>query len=303
MNLVDRIISRLRRDYYRWRYGLAARRVLKTAPLNAGRFPFLLLSMVHHRDVISYIVAVKSFAHFVNPKRIVVVCDPSINDSDRRIIKSQLPHVEFRDADEFVHPSIPRGGCWERLYAITEYNTENYVVQLDADTVTLQNIDEVSSAITGGYGFVLGEVKDQQLVTFEDASNRACKLLAPNAHIQTRSEAALPHIGLSEANKYVRGCAGFTGFPMSADMRMKMLDFSSRMHQSLGDAWASWGTEQVTSNYLVSNAYGTEVLPFPKYGTPTNENADSAFFHFIGSIRFINKCYENKTKYVVRTLL
>jgi hypothetical protein len=75
-----------------------------------------------------------------------------------------------------------------------------------------------------------------------------------------------------------------------------MADFSRRMTAKLGDDWTRWGTEQVTSNYLVSNATGTRVLPFPKYGTPDKATPDTAFFHFIGSMRFINGKYETTTR-------
>jgi hypothetical protein len=295
MNLIKRALQKITRDYCQWSYHRVAKQILDTPPIVKGDMPFMLLSMVHKRDVLSYLVAVKSFTRHVNPRRIVIVCDPSIDTNDRAIFQSQIPHVELRRADEFVHPDIPRGGCWERLFAISEYNRDQYVIQLDADTVTALPIDEVASAITNHHGFVLGEIQDQGLLSFKDAGERAAALLTPQAHIQTRSEAALPTIGLGKGALYVRGCAGFTGFPASQDMRERLVDFSHRMHRALGNDWASWGTEQVTSNYLVANADRTEVLPFPKYGTPDQLTDKSAFLHFIGSMRFINMKYQIMT--------
>ena len=83
MSLVERVVQRARRDYFRWQYQKVARQVLDTRPVRQGDLPFTLLSMVHQRDVHSYLVAVKSFTHFLNPSRIVVVCDPSIDETDR----------------------------------------------------------------------------------------------------------------------------------------------------------------------------------------------------------------------------
>lgn len=299
MDIIERITARLKRDYYRWQYGLAVAKVLNTASLVQGNGPFMLLSMVHQRDVLSYLAAAKSFASYLNPQRIVVVCDPSISEDDRQKLKSQIPHLELRRADEFVHPAIPRGGCWERLFAISEYNRDNYVIQLDADTLALGKLAEVDAAVTNNHGFVLGEEINQQLVTFKQAAQRANIFLKPGAHIQTRSEAALPTLGLADTSLYVRGCAGFTGFPASGDMREKLIDFSMRMTKALGTDWPSWGTEQVTSNYLVANAIGTKVLPFPKYGTPDQQGPDIAFLHFIGSMRFTSEKYQRETSKVI----
>jgi hypothetical protein len=296
------VIQRLKRDYFRSQYQKTIRGVLNTAPLQRGDLPFMLLSMVHQRDVQSYLVAVKSFAHFLNPERIVVVCDPTIDSNDRAVIKRHLPHVELRDAQEFTHPDIPRGGCWERLFAISEFVRETYVVQLDADTLTVQPIPEVLEGIRSGTGFVLGEMADTPVRSLEATRENALPWLGPNAHIQAIAEVEMVNIGLPQQACYIRGCAGFTGFPRSAGMRDMMIDYSRRMTAKLGSDWKRWGTEQVTSNYLVSNAPGTKPLPFPKYGTPDWATGDTAFFHFIGSLRFINRKYEKTSSQAIHLI-
>lgn len=302
MSLLKRVINRLKRDYFHSSFQRASRRVLQTPPLKPGTMPYTLLSMVHTRDVLSYLVSVKSFVRYANPRRIVVVCDPTINEADRAMLKAHVPHIELRSADEFTDPAIPRGGCWERLYAISEYNPHSYVVQLDADTVTTRPIPEIISAIENGQGFVLGELAGQKLLTLQACSARATPLLKDDAHIQTRTEAIMAQVGLPENALYVRGCAGFTGFPANIDMRKNLLDFSAKMTTAQGALWKSWGTEQVTSNYLVANAPGTRVLPFPKYGTPDQASDETAFLHFIGSLRFINGQYEKCASNAIREI-
>ena len=37
------------------------------------------------------------------------------------------------------------------------------------------------------------------------------------------------------------------------------------MTAELGSRWTEWGTEQVTSNYVVANSPEAMVLPYPKY--------------------------------------
>ncbi|MDK6078673.1 hypothetical protein [Massilia varians] len=302
MSLLSRVIQRVTRDYFRSRYNKVVRQVLDTAPLKQGTHPFMLLSMVQQRDVQSYLVAVKSFAHFLNPERIVVVCDPSINAADRAILQQHVPHIELRDADEFTHPDVPRGGTWERLFAIATFSPENYVVQLDADTLTVRPIPEVLEAVRAGHGFVLGEMPETPVRSLAETRAHALPKVRPGAHIQSISEAEMANVGLPADARYIRGCSGFTGFPRSAEMRDQMIDFSRRMGGKLGDDWKRWGTEQVTSNYLIANSAGMRALPFPKYGTPDCATTETAFFHFIGSMRFINGKYQATSRHAIELI-
>lgn len=302
MSFLNRVVQRLKRDYFQGQYRKVVRGILNTPPVSPGNVPFTVLSMVHQRDVHSYLVAVKSFTHFLNPERIVVVCDPSITSEDRATLKSHVPHLELRDAHEFTHPDIPRGGCWERLFAITHYTPESYVVQLDADTLTVLPPTEVLDAIRSQHGFVLGEMVDTPIRSLMQARENALPWMSPDAHVQGIAETEMVNVGLPEDARYIRGCAGFTGFPRSDDMREKMLDYSARMGARLGDKWKRWGTEQVASNYLVSNTVGTVPLPFPKYGTPDCATSETVFFHFIGSMRFINNKYEATSRQAIRLL-
>jgi hypothetical protein len=302
MSLMNRVIQRVKRDYFKGQHRKVALKIMDTKPATRGDLPFMLLSMVHTRDVHVYLVAVKSFIHFINPERIVVVCDPSITDADRAAFKQQVPHIELRRADEFTHPDIPRGGTWERLYAISEYVRDHYVIQLDADTLTVQPIPEVLAAIRAGTGFVLGEMPDTPVRTLPATRDNALPWMKPGAHIQGIAETEMALVGLPQDARYIRGCSGFSGFPRSDTMRETMLDFSRRMGGKLGDGWRSWGTEQVTSNYIVSNMPGTRALPFPKYATPDMATGETAFFHFIGSMRFINNKYEVTSRQALRLI-
>ena len=296
MNIFKRIYKRLNTDFYRAQYMKVVPAVLNTPHVAPGNLPFVLLSMVHHRDVLPYLVAAKSFLKYVPAQRVVVVCDPSITAKDHEIFKEHIPHIELRDANEFTHVDIPRGGCWERLYAISEYSQTDYVVQLDADTVTTQAVPEVVQAIQAKTGFVLGEVENQAVESLAVTSARAKPWLKNTQHIQAVVEAAMSVLPLPVGALYVRGCAGFCGFPAGQVMRDTLLSFSKTMFNHFGERWATWGTEQITSNYIVANLVGTQVLPFPKYGTPDVSNQMSAFIHFIGPMRFTSSKYIRLTK-------
>lgn len=296
------VFNRLRHDFHKARYLKAAAGITKTKPLPVGTMPFMVLSMVHQRDVLSYLVAIKSFATFTNPSRIVVVCDPSIGPGDRSLFRQQIPHIELRDATEFHHPEIPVGGCWERLHAICQYAKEIYVVQLDADTVTMNMPAEVIESVIANIGFVLGEETGQTLMSLDETSAISKKTYPNNRHIQCVLEVAINASGLPKEAKYVRGCAGFTGFPKSESMEEDLQHFARAIHASLNQRWADWGTEQAASNYLVANAIGTKVLPFPAYATPDVMDERSSLIHFIGSLRFTSGRYRKATVGAIRRL-
>lgn len=291
--------NKLNTKYQKWMYEQVVKEVLITPPLQPGKLPFIALSMVHQRDVLPYLVAIKSFAKQTSPQRVVIVCDPTIGDEERQIFKQHVPHVELRDAVEFRMSDIPIGGCWERLSAITEYAQTAYTVQLDADTVTTGQINEVVEAIKANKGFVIGEDPDQPLLTLDQAADLSKNW--SDKHIQAYAEKRMNKADLS-MTLYVRGCAGFTGFPVDESMREKMLDFSRKMRAVSQARWSEWGTEQITSNYLVANSSGAKVLPFPAYRTPEGALKDVRFAHFIGYVRFANSLYRQSTQRLIKML-
>lgn len=301
-SLFTRIKNRLIRDINRTRFNAVARKVFDTPPVQPGHEDFMILSMVHHRDVVAYLLAVKSFAHHTKPARIVVICDPSLDEADQAIMRMHIPHIEFRAAEEFTHADIPRGGTWERLYAISEYAQQNYVIQLDADTVTLGPVPEVLSAIRARHGFVIGERVGQTLVTLAEAEAYARPWQnRPFVNIQALTEVLMVNAGLPN-NLYVRGCSGFTGFSPYPAMRDDMITFSRIMRARTKERWSEWGTEQITSNYLIANAPGTVLLPYPQYSTPDQFESGPAFQHFIGYMRFINGKYAVAARRVLKSL-
>lgn len=65
------------------------------------------------------------------------------------------------------------------------------------------------------------------------------------------------------------------------------------MSALLGARWSEWGTEQVSSNYVVANSPDARVLPYPKYACfdLDMDPERSAFLHFIGTHRFERGVY------------
>lgn len=300
--LGDRLFERVRLAIIRRRFHQAIQGIYATSPLIQGSDPFVVLSMVQHKDIAAYLVAIKSFALHLRPEKIVIICDKSITPDDEALLNQHIPHAVLHKIAVFLHPRLPNGGtCWERLHALTTYAAKEYVVQLDADTVTLGALPEVEAAIKNRQGFVLngylpGDDDDEpatEIVPIEQASRYAHRW-SP-LHVQALAEQQLNLAGLSGSH-YVRGCAGFTGFPPDPALCEKLVEFSTKMEQLLGSRWREWGTEQVASNYLVANAADAQLLPQPKYSAPGNTLDGHDFLHFIGPCRFVNRNYEIAVK-------
>lgn len=293
-------LENLRRRWDVRQFNKAAAGVLDTDPLVLGKDGPMLLSMVHHRDVLPYLLALKSFAQHLLPSRVVVVADKTIDASDEAMFKQQVPNIELRRAQEFERAGVPVGGCWERFMAISHYVSQAYVIQLDADTLTLADIDHVVDHFKRNISFTIGTFDLQAKVGVAEVSRWAqshCESYA-SPHIQLVCEAALLTAAAAgdSGKSYIRGCAGFAGFGRGSFTPDDVVVLSNRMQKHVGDAWSKWGTEQFASNYIVSNIPGSEVLPHPVYTTPNKIDHTTKFVHFIGSHRYLNGIYLNEVK-------
>lgn len=302
MTLFDKVVFRLREGLNKWQFQRVLPCIRLTPPIMLGKTPFTLLSMVHHRDVDAYLLAAKSFAAALSPRRIVVVTDPSITEQDCRLLAEHIRGIEFIAAKDSRDQALPQGGCWERLIAISNAVDSDYVVQLDADTVTLDRLSEVSECIREGKSFVLATEDGQDFRTCQTAAKWSRDLLGVSQHIQLVAESVMDQLPDMEILKYVRGCAGFSGFAKNSFDTPKLVEFSQRMQHMLGVRWAEWGSEQVTSNFMVANARAARVLPHPKYCHPLKEKPGTVFLHFAGFVRYQTPRYAQVARQVCNNL-
>ena len=293
-----KITERLHRAQFNWAVGA----VRNTPPLKPGQNDFIALSMVQHRDVLSYLLALKSFARFLPPARVVLVADPTLDENDRSTLRQHVPHIEIREAAEFQRAGIPKGGCWERLNAISEYAKDAYVIQLDADTVALRDMPEVRQAIQQRVSFTLGTEDVQPIISCAEAAEWAKPRLDGQDHTQLIAESNLDRFDPDGKFRYARGCAGFAGFAPGSISPALVEQISGRMSELVGPQWAAWGTEQFTSNLIVCSTPGARLLPHPTYCHPGRKTVSTVFLHFIGFVRFANSLYSTTARQVSKDL-
>ena len=124
-------------------------------------------------------------------------------------------------------------------------------------------------------------------------------------HVQILAERALEALPNAENCRYVRGCAGFTGFHRGAITIDDLNKFSSFMEKQIGrEKWHEWGSEQVASNYMIDNTENPMVLPieFYPYWKLGLDLENARLVHFLGTHRFDGQAYARHAKQVVRTL-
>ena len=297
------MISRIRKKIDRAWFNYRCSGIFNTPPVKCDPdSPVLIVSQLHHPDMTMYMLAMKSFARFVRPQGFVIV-DDGLLPEDRRILSEHFDSLRFVPSGDVQLGACPSGGCWERLLTLSQENNDHYVIQLDADTLTLSEPTEVLQCLAQNRSFTLGTGTGRQIVGFSEASHFA--LNKTSNHVQNHAERAFENYPGHEHLRYVRGCAGFTGFARGQLLPEKIQEFSIQMEKLVGkEKWREWGSEQVTSNYMAANAPDALVLPVERYPfwSLSVDITKTIFVHFFGLFRFMGGMYTRQGLRVIKQL-
>lgn len=280
-------------------------------PIKVGEGDFAVVSMLRHIDVNQYLVAIRSFTTFASlPAEIHIINDDSLTEEDLSRLKYHIPHVQIVHISEIDTGDCPNGGTWERLKYIIDLSQRIYAVQMDADIFSRKSLDAVKEAIRQNRPFLLGthmEGNDsgRKVIPLAEASDFADQNVHP--HVQNQVERQLRHLTLPE-QKYIRACSGFAGFAKQSVSWQTARSFSEKMEKLLVSdfcSWTTWGTEQITSNFVLANAPNVLVLTVPEYinhdGSPLDDNV--RLIHFLGFARFENDAYRSlAVKFIADTV-
>lgn len=277
-------------------FNFVNRAALSTPPLRLAPSGPIVITQLCHNDLVMYLIAIKTFSERIPPSAVYVLDDGTLTTDDHITLKSHIENINLLALHNYQNKQCPIGGTWERLLAISSLCKLGYVIQLDSDTITLGDMKEVRNAVAEGRSFVIGTVDNQDFEFMPASVDRGRKNLASSKHVQNVAEANFDKLVEYERMKYVRGCSGFSGFAKNSVYQEFIESISSQMYRSIGERWNEWGTEQVTSNIVVSNSEGAVVLPHPKYCNCRRiQEGLTKFVHFIGTCRFSRGIY---TRYV-----
>lgn len=272
--------------------------VLDTPPavMDAGA-SFALLSQIREKDLFMYLVAVKSFCSFLAPRQVYLLVDGGLSPMGRDILNANLPYITIQAHSDYRDARCPTGGTWERLIGLATHAADSYVIQLDADTVTLSQLPEVHDSIAAGTAFTLGSRQGQQMEPCGIAAARAREWLSKgDSHVQVLAESVLDKFVPPDGPThpvYVRGCSGFVGIPRYALSRDRVASWAQALAPLVGARWSEWGTEQFMSNLMIANMADRKVLPHPRYVTcpGPDEESHAIFAHMAGFCRFADHRY------------
>ncbi len=289
-------------------FDLGVRGIERTPPLRCapGASP-VVVSQLCHRDVSMYLVALKSFARFVPPRKIFILDDGSLSAGDRERLTRHVQSVTIVPVSTISNDNCPHGKTWERLLFIADLASLEYVVQLDSDTLTLAEPHEMVRCLKDNVSFtILGDDGEMMVSAAEISARMRPRVTGPEAHVQMLAEARMDAVTGIPGLRYVRGCSAFAGFARGSMERDTVERFSKALETAVGTAkWNEWGSEQVTSSLVVANTPGASILPFRDYcyHRPELEMESRTFVHFMGTYRFRHGRYRRLARRVVRELL
>ena len=293
----------LRNKFKKAWFDARCRDILSAPPIRP-KAGLRILSAVGSQDIIMYLVAIKSFHRFLNHGEVILLLQNDCPDEALGILNEHVrPVAVFRDRDVELG-RCPRGGTWERLSLIARSVGDGYVIQLDADTLTCGDLDEVLGCIRSNTSFMISTWKDQAIEPI-DASCRRAKSVQ-SSHVQAMAERGFDRLANYRNLRYARGQSSFAGFAAGSISHESLEQFSVEMERIVGQAkWREWGSESVASNFMVANSPAATMLPYPRFATyhPGRANYDeSALLHFEGTNRFKNGLYIEKARRMIGVL-
>ncbi len=296
MNMGSLLPHRWRSKLEATRHAEAIRGVLDTAPIVPRQDGVVLFSMIGTAVLLPYLVAVKSLWHHLGRGRVAILDDGTLTAQDRAILAHHCGDPQIMRLADVRLNEFPAGGTWERLLTILDNRAGEYWIQLDSDTVTIGPVPEIADAISRNRSFLFLGGSDAEVgpLPLDEFRRRFYPAGPAEGHVQARIESRLDTIAPGRGWKYVRGCSGFAGFAATGNARPLASAFLTEMKRMIGEEDVTiWGTEQVTSNFHLSNETAPVVLPYARYMNYWNEawGDDTRFIHFVGTHRHDNGAY------------
>ncbi len=304
---VAHILSSFGRKLAERRHARAVRDILDTPPISPAEDGLVLFSMIGTAVLLPYLVAVKSLHAQLKRGRVILLDDGTLTTTDKAVLAYHVGDPKILTFADVVTAPCPKGNCWERLLAILDLTQDNFVIQLDSDTVTLGPIPEVVAAINANRSFTLGgglEDVEHGFMTIPTMIQDIYRDGPVTQHIQSVIESAMREMPGAENLRYIRGCAGFAGFAKGTQGRTFAERFAVDAGRAVGPRFAEWGSEQAASNFVIANAPHPIQLPYDRYTNHWEEPlpADPCFIHYIGTYRYDRGSYLASTRRAIELL-
>jgi hypothetical protein len=293
--------SKFQHKYFDWEVkDILKAPALSPAPAHTN---LCVLTMLCKRDFFQYLISIYSFTRYVSPEKIVIVNDGSLEPWHLDHLHKVIPRLEILEGANYIDDRLPTYTSWRRMLAIESLIDKYYVIQLDADLYAQHDLTEIVDAVRSNTPFILG-TPEGQIISVDIAKAKAEALYGTNlSHVQQAVEVNLDSLKSAGLQNYVRGCAGFAGYPKGSFNKDKLLSISQCMFSRIGDKWREWGSEQCCANILIANMPEALVLSQDSYASVGRYHPEQKLTHFIGSIRFKDGIYNKLAKSFVGELV
>ncbi|WP_413284605.1 hypothetical protein [Vibrio sp. MA40-2] len=296
------MLRKLLEKIERFRFERIITQIVKTEPITyIYNDKVKIVSMVGHNSLFMYLLAIKTFMSNFGYGSIVAINDGSLTNDDLDILHEHIANLTIVNANDFDTHGCPSYISWKRLFCVASLVKDSYVIQLDSDIVVNGPLSEISDKVEQNSGFVIGSGKWSEPVSTYFLHSIVKQW--NNDHVQPSAEQHYKDLAFFQPNlKYLRGCAGFAGYPKNSFTIEQITQLSHEIEQKIGrKKWQGWGSEQTATLCLISQSNNASILPWPKYhnyGFPiTNEPVNSTTLsHFIGSNRFKGSTYRKLAK-------
>ena len=273
-------------------------------------------SIVPHRNLYAYLIAIKSLLRYSNDFAVYVHDDGSLSDDDKILLKDHINGINIlcrtqaddyfdkKMQDPFLSKVRTSYTSYLKLFDPTFRSTQKRIILLDSDTLFIKYPHHIIEWSKNGgapwyHAAPLGNMK---------AVKKSANVKPKDPHIQTLIMEQLSNINTELDDHYSleQGfCAGFIGYDVDAIGFPRLKRLLENLHKRFGDKIFKWGAEQ-TIHGLILCGDNAERLPMKDYFVYTQNNAPQAdeatFIHFVGENRFFKLKYPRLASSIVNTL-
>src|ERR1044071_7528242 len=108
--VLQRAWGRLERSWRMYSFSQAAKGILGTSPLQPRGDSPMFLSMLCHRDLVMYLLAIKSLYMRTGHGHVAIINDGSLTSADLALLQHHIPGLQIFHIDAIEAGVCPRGG-------------------------------------------------------------------------------------------------------------------------------------------------------------------------------------------------
>lgn len=288
----------------RLHFDLSTRSIRATPPLEKRPGKVKFVSLVCHKDLNRYLIAIKSVYSMIGEGEIVVLDDGTLTQSDIEILNHHLCSPDYYHAEDIDVGPCPSYICWKRIMLILELCQDNYVIQVDSDIVAGNSLDEVTNAVAADEAFILVNRKNPGVVKLRDMAAWVNEAGWQHKTVQVETEKCLGLHPEAGSKQYIRGSAAFVGWPKGCSNKAELEQFSTFVEANIGPLWRQWGSEQTSTNFLMGNVPKLRLLEYPRYvnNAPSLSVDQAALVHYYGTFRYREGRYRSAARKAISVL-